>query len=187
MEETMNEFEKQQARDRILAREVGIEIGRRREQVKTEKDKHREFAKGFYCGFALAVSALIIGFIGAGYANAAPTQKLPPHADTWLAIAKCEQPKSGGWGKWGSVDWHQTRNYTYPGGAGMTRLLWKLHKRTSQKHVETMDQATPLEQIWAMYRFWKWAEKTYPGAGYTGWECSADIGWTSSNPEDAIR
>lgn len=111
----------------------------------------------------------------------------PPHLDTWLAIAKCEQPKPGGWGKWGSVDWHQTRNYSFPGGGGMQTVLWTLHRRPHMKHVATMDKANPLEQTWAMYRFWKWAESRYPGAGFTGWECSRIIGWTTSNPADAVR
>lgn len=176
-----------EATERQRQREIGIEIGRSREMERSEREKHREFGKGFACGFALAVSTLIIGIIGADYANASTRQELPPYADTWLAIAKCEQPKPNGWGKWGSVDWHQTRNYTYPGGGGMTRILWTLHKRPSQKRVDTMDQATAVEQLWAMYRFWKWAEQTYPGAGYTGWECSTTIGWSSSNPKDATK
>jgi hypothetical protein len=125
----------------------------------------------------LAIVLALGVLVASSSARSTPAPGAPPHLDTWLRIAKCEQPRPGGWGRWGGVDWHQTRNYTYPGGAGMTRTLWTAFRRSSQRNVETMDQATPLEQVWAMYRFYTWAERTYPGAGETGWECSADIGF----------
>lgn len=161
---------------------------RERRRAYYEARNERSFGKGFLAGFSLAVLLIVASLYGASKVEAATESRKtpPPHLNTWLAIAKCEQPKPGGYGRWGSVNWHQTHNYTYPGGGGMTRILWTLHRRPHMKRVATMDQASPLEQVWAMYRFWRWAEQTYPGAGYTGWECSADIGWTTSNPADAV-
>jgi len=117
-----------------------------------------------------------------------PLNAPPPHLDAWLAIAKCEQPKPGGWGKWGSVNWtHDGPGVTFPGGLGMQTVLWELHRRPHMRHVKRMSAAPPIEQVWAAYRFWVWAEKTYPGYGWTGWECSSDIGWRTSNPDDLAR
>jgi hypothetical protein len=137
----------------------------------------------------LAVAGPSTHLTGAHTASAArkPLSAPPPHLDAWLLIAKCEQPKPGGWGRWGSVHWHQTHNYTFPGGAGMQTVLWQKHRRAHMRRVSTMDKASPLEQVWAMYRFWRWAERTYPGYGYTGWECSAKLGWTTSDPADLAR
>ncbi len=159
----------------------------RKEQRREQRD--RAFGRGFAIGFVFACVLICAFLYGQSEVHAAKPHRTaaPPHLDTWLAIAKCEQPKPRGWGKWGSVNWHQTHNYTFPGGGGMQTVLWTLHRRPHMKHAQTMDEASALEQVWAMYRFWVWAEKTYPGAGYTGWECSAKIGWTTSNPADAIK
>lgn len=157
---------------------------KRRDQRRDQRD--RSFGRGFACGFILACAIIAAFLIGQERAYGKPTSAPPPHLDTWLAIAKCEQPKPGGWGKWGSVNWtHNGPGVTFPGGGGMQTVLWQLHRRPHMKRVPTMDKASPLEQVWAMYRFWVWAERTYPGAGYTGWECSRIIGWTTSNPADA--
>ena len=158
---------------------------KRREQRQQLRD--RSYGRGFAAGFIVACTFIAAFLYGESKVNAAQPHRTapPPHLDTWLAIAKCEQPKPGGWGKWGSVNWTQTHNHTFPGGGGMQTVLWQLHRRPHMRNVATMDKASPLEQTWAMYRFWVWAERTYPGAGYTGWECSRVIGWTTSNPADA--
>ena len=109
--------------------------------------------------------------------------KYPPFTPTWIKIAQCEQPGSG----WRGIAWHQRHNYSFPGGLGMTPLLWTQFRRQSQKSVRSMADASPVEQLWAAYRFWRWAERTYPGYGFTGWECSRIIGWTTSDPRDAVR
>lgn len=151
-----------------------------------KRREQRAWGRGFGCGFALTCVLLAAFIIGQERAYGKPTNAPPPHLDTWLTIAKCEQPKPGGWGKWGSVNWtHNGPGVTFPGGGGMQTILWQLHRRPHMRNVATMDKASPLEQVWAMYRFWVWAERTYPGAGYTGWECSRIIGWTTSNPADA--
>jgi hypothetical protein len=107
--------------------------------------------------------------------------KYPPNYSVYVRIAQCEQPaplkyqkKNGRWPadmKWG-VWWKQTHNYTFPGGAGMQTVLWEAHRRPHMKHTSTMDKAPISEQLWAMHRFYLWAEKTYPGYGFTGWDCA---------------
>lgn len=145
------------------------------------------WGRGFLVGLIFGVLLAAAWF--SPVAHGAPNRSAaPPFVDTWLAIAACEQPKPGGWGRWGSVNWtHNGPGVTFPGGGGMQTVLWRAHRRPHMKHVATMDKASPLEQVWAMYRFWTWAERTYPGYGYTGWECSEDIGWTTGNPADAVR
>ena len=152
-----------------------------------KRREHEAWGRGFIIGILFACALIAAFLIGQERAYGANRQALPPHVDTWLAIAKCEQPKPGGYGKWGSVHWHQTHNYSFPGGAGMQTVLWRAHRRPHMRHLATMDQASPIEQTWAMYRFWLWAERTYPGYGWTGWDCSKQIGWTTSNPADALR
>lgn len=150
-----------------------------------KRREQRAWGRGFLWGFLTPCIIIAAFLIGQERAYGKPSSAPPPHLDTWLAIAKCEQPKPGGWGRWGSVNWTQTHNHTFPGGGGMQTVLWQLHRRPHMKRVPTMDKASPLEQVWAMYRFWVWSERTYPGYGWTGWECSRVIGWTTSNPADA--
>ena len=98
---------------------------------------------------------------------------------TALRIGACEQPKPYAAGKkrygFAAINWKQSHNYSFKGGLGMTNVLWDTFKRKGQP--EDMHQAKPMEQIWASWRFYQWAERTYPGAGYTGWECSHMIGF----------
>jgi hypothetical protein len=81
-----------------------------------------------------------------------------------IKIGQCEQPGKG----WKGIAWHQSHNYTFPGGLGMTRPLWDAFKRKGQP--STMDKATPKEQLWAAHRFTVWVEKNY-GNPWVGWEC----------------
>lgn len=57
----------------------------------------------------------------------------------------------------------------------MTLQNWADFKRKGQP--ERMSDATPMEQVHAAWRLYKWAEETYPGYGYTAWECSEMIGF----------
>ena len=50
----------------------------------------------------------------------------------------------------------------------MTRLLWTNFKRKGQP--DTMDKATPKEQLWAAHRFTVWVENNY-GNPWLGWDC----------------
>lgn len=134
------------------------------------------------------ISLCVIGIVIAGMSpelasprslpivRAKPKSILPPHYETWLKICKQEQP-SGKHGKWASIAWRNTKNYSFLGGCGYTLLNWSTFKRSGQP--ATMDKATPLEQLWACERGWRWAERTYPGAGYTLWDVR--IGWTGFN------
>jgi hypothetical protein len=67
----------------------------------------------------------------------------------------------------------------------MTNVLWDIHKRKGQP--EDMHQATPIEQVWASWRFYKWADKTYPGYGHTGWVCSSMIGFRGFNSDGSWK
>jgi hypothetical protein len=126
-----------------------------------------------------------------GMAKRSAKPKNPPAywVRTALQIGKCEQPKSYPDGKprygYAAIDWHQSRNYSYKGGLGMTNLLWDMFKRKGQP--EDMNQANPAEQIRASWRFYNWAEQKYPGAGYTGWECSNIIGFHGFNDDGSWK
>jgi len=99
----------------------------------------------------------------------------PPHYKTFIAIAKCEQPSRNG-GGWHGIAWHQEYNWSFRGGMGMTGLNWSDFKRKGQP--DNMAKASPVEQLWAAWRLYKWANKTYPGNGYTAWLCSPLVGFS---------
>ena len=98
----------------------------------------------------------------------------PPHYKTFIAIAKCEQPSRGG-GGWHGIAWKQEYNYSFKGGMGMTTQNWLDFRRKGQP--DNMAKATPIEQLWSAWRLYRWAEKTYPGYGWTAWECSPKVGF----------
>ena len=98
----------------------------------------------------------------------------PPHYKTFIAIAKCEQPSRGG-GGWHGIAWKQEYNHSFKGGMGMTTQNWMDFKRKGQP--DNMAKATPVEQLWAAWRLYKWADKTYPGYGWTAWVCSPMVGF----------
>ena len=72
------------------------------------------------------------------------------------AIGQCEQPapanarmKNGRWPKrymWG-IDWHQTRNWSYPGGLGIWKPLWTEKGIAGTDMAPSADKATPREQM----------------------------------------
>lgn len=60
LEEKRVEREYREARDRSLARDLGIEIGRRREREKTIRVTSRAYAIGFFAGI---IFTIIIGWL----------------------------------------------------------------------------------------------------------------------------
>ena len=129
----------------------------------------RTFLSSILCACAF------FGF--AGQAHATPPKYW---IETALKIGKCEQP-SGRPGKWAGINWKNETNYSFKGGLGMTNLLWDEFKLKG--YPEDAHQATPMQQITAAWRFYRWAERTYPGWGFTGWECSEMIGFYGFNAD----
>ena len=168
---TPEQIERRNARDRILAREVGIEIGRRREAVKHERRASKSFTRGLATGILLIIIIYLIGLAGADYASAktirigsgdasqritykAAAKDLPPGWQTFLEICKREQPAKG-WG-WGAVAWKQTHNSSYPGGCGLT-----IANYLEVRHAWWPSSAHLLsarDQLWASFwLYWKHA------------------------------
>ena len=168
---TPEQIERRNARDRILAREVGIEIGRRREAVKHERRASKSFTRGLATGILLIIIIYLIGLAGADYASAktirigsgdasqrvtykAAAKDLPPGWETFLEICKREQPAKG-WG-WGAVAWKQTYNSSYAGGCGLTTANY-----LEVRHYSWPDSAhmiSPRDQLWASFwLYWKHA------------------------------
>jgi hypothetical protein len=168
---TSEQIERRNARDRILAREVGIEIGRRREAVKHEKKTAKSFTRGLFAGIALVIIVYLIGLAGADYANAKTIRigsgdasqrvtykphktDLPPGWRTFLEICKREQPAKG-WG-WAAVAWKQTHNHSFVGGCGLT--LANFAEIRHHSWPATMNLLSPRDQLWAcFFLFWKHA------------------------------
>jgi hypothetical protein len=168
---TSEQIERRNARDRILAREVGIEIGRRREAVKHEKRAAKSFTRGLFAGIVLIIIIYLIGLAGADYANAKTIRigsgdasqrvtykphktDLPPGWRTFLEICKREQPAKG-WG-WAAVAWKQTHNHSFPGGCGLTRDNFAEIRHASWP--ATMNLLSPRDQLWASFwLYWKHA------------------------------
>lgn len=105
----------------------------------------------------------------------------PPQFGVYVRIAQCEQPaperyrlENGRWPadmRWG-VWWKQVHNHSFLGGGGMQTYLWTEHRRPQAHRWPTMNLAPINEQLWSMHRLWVWAEETYPGYGYTAWDCA---------------
>jgi len=168
---TTEQIERRNARDRILAREVGIEIGRRREAVKHEKKAAKSFTRGLFAGILLIIIIYLVGLAGADYANAKTIRigsgdasqrvtykphktDLPPGWRTFLEICKREQPAKG-WG-WAGVAWKQTHNHSFVGGCGLT--LANFAEIRHHSWPATMNLLTPRDQLWAcFFLFWKHA------------------------------
>jgi len=128
---------------------------------------------------ALCVLAIIGGFLVASMNAHAASKKLPPHWKQWLQTCHAEQPKPGtyaGRGHWNNIWWHQTTNYTYPGGCGFTQLNWDDFKRPGQPKL--MSDATPLEQVWACERIYQhYARIGGPAYGASVWDANKTIGF----------
>lgn len=193
-------------RDIDLATTVGIEVGTQREADRRKAREAKIWDRGFIVGVIVAVLCILIGLYSASLAEGASrpapsaatstaAQAYPPHWRTWLRIGMCEQPKRGiSWhdvktdkDRIRSIAWHQTYNSSFPGGLGFTRQNWTDSRPRSARNIELMSGATIAQQLWAAERLWRWAERTYPTNGHTAWECSFTIGWTTGDPDDALR
>ena len=71
LERKQRERDQREARDRVLAREVGIEIGRRRERDRQHREKERAWGRGFFVGLIVAAIFMLAGWYGAEKAQAA--------------------------------------------------------------------------------------------------------------------
>ena len=91
----------------------------------------------------------------------------PEYPPTWrmlVKIAQCEQPGGG----WKGIAWHQTKNYSFYGGMGMTQGNWDSFKRKGQP--KYMHKATIKEQLWGAHRLAMWVKKEY-GNPWLAWDC----------------
>jgi len=193
-------------RDRDLATSVGIEIGVQREADRRKAREARIWDRGFIVGVIVALACILIGLYSASLAQGASrpapstvtttqAEAYPPHWRTWLRIGMCEQPKRGiSWhdvktdkDRIRSIAWKQNYNYSFPGGLGFTRQNWTDFRPHSARNINLMSDASIAQQLWAAERLWRWAERTYPTNGHTAWVCSFTIGWTTGDPDDALR
>ena len=192
--------------DRELSTSVGIEIGTMREAERRKAREAKIWDRGFIVGVIVAVLCILIGLYSASLAQGATRPAphvatssafsgFPPHYRTWLRIGMCEQPKRGiSWHdvktdkqRIRSIAWRQTYNYSFAGGLGFTTQNWDDFKPYSARNIDRMSDASIAQQLWAAERLWRWAERTYPTNGHTAWDCSFTIGWTTSDPDDALR
>jgi hypothetical protein len=138
--------------------------------------------------FATLFCTLIVAGAAADVAEAKNKNTLPPHWRQWLKTCAAEQPKPGGWGTWGRINWrHGGSGITYPGGCGFTRQNWNDHKRPGQP--ETMDQASPLEQLWACERIYTYYLRQSGSHRYaaTVWAANRTIGFRGFSDEEWRR
>lgn len=196
LEQNREERERREARDRILAREVGIEIGRRREALKYERERNKSWSRGFLIGMIVAIIIMIVGMYGADQVHAQTrtiigtgtnrqviiykphASTLPPAWRVWLRICQAEQPAHG-WG-WAAVAWTNTHNSSFPGGCGLTRDNY-----SSVRHhgwPDTMDLLSPRDQVWACFwLFWKHARIGEASRGYAGGQRYGSTVWDVHN------
>jgi hypothetical protein len=90
LEVKREERERREARDRILAREVGIEIGRRRERERLHREKDKAFGRGFMIGIIVAVVFMFVGWYGAAKVEAREGRGLSTIADNHGKSAKAD-------------------------------------------------------------------------------------------------
>ena len=74
LERKQREREQREARDRVLAREVGIEIGRRREREKQHREKDKAFGRGFLIGLIFAAVVMLVTLYAAEKVQAASVE-----------------------------------------------------------------------------------------------------------------
>ena len=106
---------------------------------------------------------------------------------TALLIGYCEQPSGRGKpGQWSAINWKNTKNYSFPGGLGMTRLVYTTFRHRGQPSL--MANATPMEQVAVAWRAYRWYASRF-GEGYaaTMWDCDRIIGFNGFNPDGSWR
>jgi hypothetical protein len=77
LERKQREREQREARDRVLAREVGIEIGRRREREKQHREKEKAWGRGFLVGLFFAAVVMLVTLYAAEKVEARSVQASP--------------------------------------------------------------------------------------------------------------
>jgi hypothetical protein len=178
-----------EARDRVLAREVGIEIGRRRERERQHRDKEKAWGRGFMIGLIVAVVFVIVGMVGAERAAAAPAKhhqtlgaKHEPHMPSAaiiraiIRIGQCEQPAPKGAGYFANIKWDAYPGKTWPGGLGIMQVHHEQFRPPGAPKDPT--KATPAEQIRTAWRAYKHYRRIYGiRGGSTFWVCSKMIGF----------
>ena len=122
-------------------------------------------------------------------AHANYKSKIPPAywIRTALLIGYCEQPSGRGKpGQWSAINWKNTKNYSFPGGLGMTRLLYTTFRHRGQPSL--MANATPMEQVAVAWRAYRWYANRF-GEGYaaTMWDCDRIIGFNGFNTDGSWR
>ena len=119
---------------------------------------------------------------------------------TYLRIGVCEQPKPGtdlyfihnDMDRYRAIYWRNPGS-SFPGGLGFRPASWLMFRPPSARRIPRMNLATPTQQLWAAERLYRWAERTFPGAGQTAWECHTRIamgdkfGWYGFNADGTWR
>lgn len=115
-------------------------------------------------------------------AAAQRSKQLPPLWQQFVKTCRAEQPatlKGYTGNRWKGVAWEQAwPNYTYKGGCGFTQANWDAHKRPGQP--KYMSDASPLEQLWACYRIYRYYLNQSGSHRYaaTVWDANRNIlGW----------
>lgn len=185
LEVMREERERREARDRILAREVGIEIGRRREREKMYREREKAWGRGFIIGIILTLVFILCGFIGAQKVSAAEhagimhshtngeTIKVrigSGDASSWAVYRVGEKTMPPGWRTflricqleqpgdgWRGVWWTNIEvNHSFPGGCGLTRQNFIDVKHPAWP--ATADRLSARDQLWAsFFLFWRYA------------------------------
>jgi hypothetical protein len=189
LEAKREERDRREARDRILAREVGIEIGRRRERDKANRERAKAWERGFFIGLIVAVVFMLVGLIGAERATAQPAkvhqtlgakhEPAMPHPNVIRAIIRigqCEQPAPKGAGYYANIKWDAYPGKTWPGGLGIMQVHHEQFRPPGAPKDPT--KATPAQQIRTAWRAYKHYRRIYGiGGGSTFWVCSKVIGF----------
>ena len=187
----MNETQRRDTRDRILAREVGIEIGRRRERERAAREKQRTFWRGFILGVVFTIVFLFVAWYPARDIEArtlapenqrtlgAKLEPAMPHPNVIRAILKigqCEQPAPSGYGYYAGIKWDAFPGKTWPGGLGIMAIHHEQFRPAGAPKDPT--KATPAEQVRTAWRAYKHYRRIYGvGGGATFWVCSSKIGF----------
>lgn len=194
----MSERERRDARDRILAREVGIEIGRRREARRQAEARQSARARAAVIGFLVGAFLVASWFVGAQRAygaerveakyktsGASAKYPLPKHWRVYVKVARCEQPAIASRPSriakqyWMGVRWDHPgmgNGRGWPGGLGMMHVHWKQFKPRGAPRLQ--EDATPAQQLISAHRAYVHFKRIYgTRGGTTFWVCSKQIGW----------
>jgi hypothetical protein len=185
LERKQREREQREARDRVLAREVGIEIGRRREREKQHREREKAWGRGFMVGLIVAAVVMLVTLYAAEKVQASTIADISAKsasadtikirigsgaASSWAVYRLGEKTLPPGWKTylricqleqpgdgWRGVWWtNREVNYSFPGGCGLTRQNYRDVKHPAWP--ETMDGLAPRDQLWAAaFLFWKYA------------------------------